>query len=251
MGKEFIQASSRKGSGEKKGDRGSGSSPGRRRPGDRRARRRTWPSSPCPTRLRQTNNPINSRAAEPRRAKQTGAPYRNRPPGSAGTAAWPRRRRRGRSPTGPGATSARPRQEIGTGQQVCSGIKKQSAPNQKPAPACTGRGTHHREPPVGGADVGGGGVLADAEQGVVAARGRAAAGGIAGSGPGPGVHWEAQQQAHGATRRDATQGRSGSATKASNLGRRRAMDDGWMDEWIQRDARKVFIRAEGVRKISL
>ena len=121
---ETISKQQAEGRGEKKGDRGSGYSPGRRRPGDRRARRRTWPSSPCPTRLRQTNNPIKSRAAKPRRAKRTGAPYRNRPPGSAGTAAWPRRRRRGRSPTGPGATSARPRQANGTGQQVRSGIKK-------------------------------------------------------------------------------------------------------------------------------
>jgi hypothetical protein len=45
----------------------------------------------------------------------------------------------------------------------------------------------HGEPPVGGAHVGGGRVLPDAEQGVVAARGRAGAGatgGIAGSGGG-------------------------------------------------------------------
>ena len=27
--------------------------------------------------------------------------------------------------------------------------------------------------------------------------------------------------------------------------------DGWMDGWIQREARKVFIRGEGVRKIEV
>jgi hypothetical protein len=157
---------------------------------------------------------------------ETGAPYRNRPPGSAGTAAWPRRRRLGCSPTGPGATSARPRQEIGTGQQVCSGIKKQSAPNQKPAPACTGRGTHHREPPVGGADVGGGGVLADAEQRVVAARGRAAAGGIAGSGPRPGVH--GKRCSKRTARRDA--GAERQRYKGIEFGRETS--NGWVDGWM-------------------
>uniref|UniRef100_A0A0A9CT40 Uncharacterized protein n=1 Tax=Arundo donax TaxID=35708 RepID=A0A0A9CT40_ARUDO len=62
------------------------------------------------------------------------------------------------------------------------------------------------EPPVGGAYVGGGGVLADAEQGVVAARRRAgAAGGIAGSGSRPGLHGNRRKAGDGATRRRATQ----------------------------------------------
>jgi hypothetical protein len=49
-------------------------------------------------------------------------------------------------------------------------------------------GTYHGEPSVGGAYVGGGRVLADAEHGVIAAGRRAGAGGIAGSGSGGGVH---------------------------------------------------------------
>jgi hypothetical protein len=49
-------------------------------------------------------------------------------------------------------------------------------------------GTYHGEPSVGGAYVGGGGVLADAEHGIIAAGRRAGAGGIAGSGSGGGVH---------------------------------------------------------------
>lgn len=216
---------------------------------------------PLSDRTAPTKQAIRSNLVKAKHNQTGSRPYRSMPPGSAGTAAWPRRPRRGRWPTGPGATSARPRQEIGTCEQVCSGgegeTHRQNPINQTPARGRRARmhskRTHHRKPPVRSAYVGGGGVLADAEERVVAARRCAAAAAAAGGIAGSPVHDVGSAGAAASETGDPRRRRGATQGEAAALQRHRIWKGGerWMDGFKEgRREKKFLFRGEGVSKIS-